>query len=359
MLPRRCLPLLFLLASAAPSLHAQAPPIPAHTIPPPVPTAPASLAPDAHRIVLDVVVSGKSETPLALQEKDFTILDNKEQRPIESFRAINGAATPDHLVLVVDAVNSPFQAVAYQRSQIDKFLRANGGHLSDPLTLAVFTDQGMQIQQKETTDGNALSAALDKYTIGLRTLRRSTGFYGATDRFRLSVSALQRLATLEGTHPGHTSILWLSPGWPILSGPGIQLDNKEQAQIFASIVNLSTLLRQSRVTLYSVDAIGAAENTLRTFYYQNFVKGVSRPSQTSIGNLSLQVLAVQSGGLALNSSNDLAAQLQKCVADHEEYYELSFDPGAPDKPEEYHHLEIKLDVPGLTARTRDGYYTQP
>jgi hypothetical protein len=29
------------------------------------------------------------------------------------------------------------------------------------------------------------------------------------------------------------------------------------------------------------------------------------------------------------------------------------------KPDEYHQLQIKLAKPGLTARTRQGYYAQP
>jgi hypothetical protein len=68
------------------------------------------------------------------------------------------------------------------------------------------------------------------------------------------------------------------------------------------------------------------------------------------------VLAVQSGGLALNSSNDIAAMLQKAVDDTKTYYELSFDP-VQGEPDEYHQIDVKLAKPGLTARTRSSYYT--
>jgi hypothetical protein len=36
--------------------------------------------------------------------------------------------------------------------------------------------------------------------------------------------------------------------------------------------------------------------------------------------LTLGVIATQSGGLALSSGNDIATQLQKCVADTGGYY---------------------------------------
>ena len=78
-----------------------------------------------------------------------------------------------------------------------------------------------------------------------------------------------------------------------------------------------------------------------------------------MGDLSLPVLAIQSGGLALNSSNNIAGLIQECVADAAPYYEISFDSSAAERPEEYHHLEVKVAKPGLTARTRQGYYAQP
>ena len=96
----------------------------------------------------------------------------------------------------------------------------------------------------------------------------------------------------------------------------------------------------------------------RTFYWQAFTKGVNKPSQAQIGNLGLEVIATQSGGLALNASNDVAGQLQKCIADNGAYYEMSFDSPMSDKPNEYHNLEVRVAKPGLTARTRQGYYSQ-
>jgi len=71
------------------------------------------------------------------------------------------------------------------------------------------------------------------------------------------------------------------------------------------------------------------------------------------------VIATQSGGLALNFDNDIAALLQECIADAAPYYEISFAAAAAERPNEYHSLEVKIAQPGLTARTRQGYYAQP
>ena len=173
------------------------------------------------------------------------------------------------------------------------------------------------------------------------------------------MKALGEIAIREADRPGRKLILWISPGWPLLSGPRIELTSKQQDQLFATIVGLSTQLRQARITLYSIDPLGSGEGVGRTFYYQEFLKGVSKENQVVVGDLSLQVLATQSGGLALSSSNDVVSLLQQCMADTEAYYAISFDPAPADHRDEYHSLEIRLSKPGLTARTRQGYYAQP
>ncbi len=319
---------------------------------PPTPAAAAT-------IDLDVVVTPRTGPPVAdLQQQDFTVLDNKTPQHITSFHAFGGSQAPIQVLLVIDAVNLPYERVAYERDEVDKFLHANGGRLAYPTTLAFFTDKGIQVQQGFSTDGNELSSSMDNYAVGLRDIRRSSQFE-ASDRFQLSINALRSLVGSVADRPGRKMILWVSPGWPLLSGPGVYLDFRQQNQLFATIVDLSTRLREAHVTLYSIDPIGAAESPGRTFYYRDFVKGVAKPGQVQVGDLSVQVLATQSGGLVLNGSNNVAGLLEQCMADTQAYYELSFSPAPSDRRDEYHHLTIQVAKPGLTARTRDGYYSQP
>ena len=94
-------------------------------------------------ISLDVVVTPKSGPPVAdLQQQDFTILDNKTPRHITSFHAFGGSQAPIHVFVVLDAVNVPYENLAYSRGEIDRFLHANGGRLAYPTQLAFFTDNG-------------------------------------------------------------------------------------------------------------------------------------------------------------------------------------------------------------------------
>ena len=87
------------------------------------------------------------------------------------------------------------------------------------------------------------------------------------------------MAARESPRPGRKVILWVSPGWPLLSGPDVELDAKEQQRLSADIVSLSTQLLQARITLYSIDPLGAADTGgFRTFYWKDFVQGISKLS---------------------------------------------------------------------------------
>ena len=322
--------------------------------------SPAGAPAQAGAINLEVVVTAKSGPPVnGLQQQDFTIEDNKAPQAITSFRAMRGREAPVEVVIVIDDVNTGFEHIAYERSEIDKFLKMDGGQLAHPVALAFLTDDGMKMQGDFSSDGNALSVALDKTDVGLHTIRRSGGVYSAAERFQISLKSLFELGTREAARPGRKMIVWISPGWPLFSGPGAeqQMDTKQRQQIFNNVVSISTLLRQGLITLYSIDPLGAADFGGRAFRWESFVKGISKLSQADWGDLALQVIATQSGGVARTTSNDIAASLKECVDDAVAYYEISFAPSLDQKPEEYHHLEVRLADKKLTARTSQGYYT--
>ncbi len=151
-------------------------------------------------------------------------------------------------------------------------------------------------------------------------------------------------------------MICLSPGWPLLSNPNITLTNKDKQGIFDTIVSLSTRLREAGVTLYAVDTLGPTENPSREFYYEAFLKGVRSPRDAQFGNLSLEVLAAQSGGRVLNAGNDVADKIQTCVRDAAAYYVLTFAAPAADSPNEYHAIAVKIDRPKLKVPTQAGYY---
>ena len=319
------------------------------------------LRPPTGPISLDVVVTpGSRGKPVAgLAQSSFTVFDNGAPQPIRSFRELNGESSPVKVLIVIDAVNVGYERIAYERQELDRFLHANDGRLAQPTGLAIFTDTGTQIESGYSTDGNALSQELDKQVIGLRDLRRSAGFYGAEERLQLSLKTLDQLTARAAGEPGRKFIIWISPGWPLLSGPNIQLSSKQEQGLFQEVVAFSDALRRANVTMYAADPLGAGEGPGRTFYYQEFVKGVRKPSQALPGNLGVQVLSEQSGGLFLAGSNDIGALVAQCFADASAFYEITYQPPPADAPNQYHSVEVRVAEPHMTARTRQGYYSQP
>ena len=312
-------------------------------------------------ITLNVVVTaGAKGKPIAgLNQNSFTVMDNGAPQRIRSFHALSGQANPVKVLLVIDAVNTGYERVAYERQRLEKFLQANGGKLAQPTALAIFTDNGTQIEPGYTTDGNALSQLLDKQVIGLRDLRRSAGFYGAEERLGLSLKTLDQLLAKAAAEPGRKFIVLLTPGWPLLSGPEVQFSAKEQQRLFQEVVNFNNAVRRANTTVYAVDPLGAGEGPGRTYYFEEFLKGITKTSQAVPGDLGAQVLAVQSGGLFLGSNNDTEVLVEQAVDDASARYEITYDPPPAEKANEYHHVEVRLAEPRMVARTLQGYYAQP
>jgi VWFA-related protein len=312
------------------------------------------------KIHLDVVVTAKSGPPLSdLHLQDFTVLDNEVPQAIRSFEAVDGRRAPVEVVLLIDVVNTRSENLDMLRDGIDRFLKADEGRLTYPTMVAILTNEEIQFQEDFSQDGNAISTALDQRATAIRSISLCTDSYGAAARFQISLQGLRRLVARESGRPGRKLILWLSPGLPVLSGSQRMDNAKQEQQVFGDLVDISTQLREFHITLYTVDPFGISDAGARASNLEPYLKGVSKPSEVRRGDFALQVIATQSGGLALTAGNDIAAELQQCIADAGAYYQISFEPATTDRVNEYHHLEIRVANAGLTARTWQGYYSRP
>ena len=315
--------------------------------------------PTPRTIHLDVVVTSKpGEVMRGLEQKDFTVVDDKTPREITSFEEVDGSKQPVQAILLIDAVNVGYTEISQERTQIDKFLKMNGGRLALPTALAVFGDQGIKMQGAYSRDGNALADSLAKYTISLRAIGRSAGVEGAEERLNDSLKAIRMLAAYEAGRPGRKIILWVSPGWPLLSGPRVNLTDNQREAIFHEVTWLSTTLREAQTSVYAVNPLGVGESVQEAFYYELFTGGVKKANDVSMGNLGLQVIAGETGGLVRNST-DVSGLLQECVEDNVAYYRLSFEPPPTEKREVYHSLKVAVARGGATVSTSTGYYDEP
>jgi VWFA-related protein len=314
------------------------------------------------RIKLDVVVDDSDgKAVLGLQPWEFKILDNNEPRKVLSFSAFGDAGVkpdpPVEMILVMDTLNLPFQQVAFVRGEIGEFFRQNGGNLKQPVTLVLLSDAGIRFQPRPSTDGNAIATVVEGIEGSVSTINSAMGGEGYVERFQRSAKAMDNIAQNEARKPGRKLLIWVGPGWPLLSRPADGYSDKEQRRNFANIIEMSTALRQARITAYSVaPGAGATPNAL---FYRTFLNPVKTYRDADFGNLALKVLVTQTGGRILGPDNDLVRQINRCVEDANAFYRISFDPPATEHAGEYHDLKVLVDKPGVTLRTNAGYYNEP
>jgi VWFA-related protein len=308
------------------------------------------------RIHLDVRVTDGSGKPVTgLTREDFTLLDNNRTQPILSFSEADdqlpNSAPPAEVILLIDTVNSGLVQVDLVRNAIEKFLRQNGGKLAQPTSVFWFTDAGVKVMPKPTRDGNALANMVQQIDPSIHSIRSAAGSEALLERLQLSVRSLSLIVNNEIKKPGRKILIWTGPGWPLMAGEPTLYSARSHQLNFDSIVLLSAGLRQSRMELCGP---GAGSD----YYVKDFLKGVKTAREAGSGDLALQVLAVQSGGRTLDAGNgsQLVNGISECASEAGSFYTLSFDPPRPDHAEEYHDLKIRIDKPGLNARTTTGYY---
>ena len=124
-----------------------------------------------------MVTDGVGQPVAGLQQQDFTLLDNKKPQPILSFRAVDGttgdgtaADPPVQVILLIDMANNLLHNIAYERYQIDKFLKQNGGKLVQPVTVMILSDQGVKAQPQPSMDGNGVAGDLDRIETSMHTI---------------------------------------------------------------------------------------------------------------------------------------------------------------------------------------------
>ena len=317
------------------------------------------------QVKIDVLVTDAAGRPVAgLDQKDFTLVDNKKQRSIVSFRSVDGVLgagpgePPVQVILLLDVTNTPLRVVGNERYQIESFLRRDSGKLVQPMLVKIFDDYGVKGRAQPTTDGNLLADELDNAVSTMHSVPLTT--QSEADRVTLSLNALERITEAEDKRPGRTILIWIGEGWPMLESSRYRFTEREYGAEFDRVVTTSRALREARITLYSIyPADPATTDESRVQHYRSFVKGVSSVNQVRPGDLALPVLAIHSGGRALVAPGDLGDQIARCIAEAQSYYTLTFDPATAKHVDEYHELVVRVDKLELKARTSTAYYGEP
>src|SRR5580658_756555 len=147
----------------APASHSEQPtPRPAQSV------APASASDAVGLIRLDVTVHDEKGNPVSgLTPTDFTLLESNKPDKILSFRAFDRASNTTEpsveLILLLDSIGLSERQQSVMQRETAKFLRQNGGHLAQPVSVFWLTPTGLWSphQPQPSLDGNGLAAAVE------------------------------------------------------------------------------------------------------------------------------------------------------------------------------------------------------
>ena len=338
-------------------------------------------------IHLDVVVTDGAGKPVSGMDRgDFTLFDNGQSEKIVSFHAfgeINSRPNPPTaVILLIDIRGVPKETAIDERRGIERFLRQNSGRLAEPVTIYTLDNTGSWLEAGPSLDGNVMAAAVehgDKLApLRVTPMSFQEGEAPAQlrkhflDRPYLRQSPLAVLPeigyilTAERQKSGRKLLLWVGPG-VIGSGAYPEPTNPADRQdIFDKVYWFSTLLREARVTLstFSMGDNKAGISSQPGYWglrdpWEKSLNGVKSVDQATAMDLYKKVLAVESGGRAPLSENDLEKQMDACLQEAGTFYTLTFDPPLALHAAEYHNLKVEVHEPGLTARTMTGYYDEP
>ena len=322
-------------------------------------------------VTLDVVVNDKDGQPVqGLTRNDFTIFEDKVPQPIVSFEAIepkhatgrapiqiHSTAELDRLepetpvsIVVLDELTTKFEDQYFARYSLEKYLGKQGETLDQPLMLIARNYRGSQVLLDYTTSKKEVLNALNRHLAANDF--RAIDPTAPNDKIIAEFTSLIEIAKATQGHPAHKSLIWIGRGFPSMQRDGVVADKDERFD--AAIAQCTNLLRDARVTLYTIDPAGvsAPEQTL------NAAGDVvmEDPFGTQVGFMQM---ATATGGQSLHGRNDIDRVIDTTVKDGEIFYSLSYRPSSTitnDNPKAFRKIRVVVKGGALLATTREGYY---
>jgi VWFA-related protein len=324
------------------------------------PLAPLGASSSAVRkglFTIDVVVTDAAGNPVSdLAPWDFTLLDDGQPARIRTLHNSLEAEfePPPELIFVLDSVNLSPQQFTRTESAIVHFLRRNNDRREAACFLYRLTRDGLFSSSKPTRDGDMLAKEVEQHKSPRTVWNRNRepgslgSWEGGAQRNPFSLRALGSIAIDQREIAGRKVVIWIGPGWPVLRSGDSDFDE---------ITELSTRLREARITLDSVTVWPNPE--ARPFDYHSYLEPPSSQKDMQPAKMALQVIATHTGGLVLDSSEDLDRDIERCVEEERNFYTLTFNPPHTDRMDEFHDLRVQVARPALTVRAPAGYYNEP
>ena len=331
----------------------------------PKPSISGTPASQPKTIHLDVLVKDSSGAPVsAIPEQFFTVLDNGQPQKLLSFKQVDSKNNPSavHVLIVMDMINPGVNSVTWGREQLSEYLKQEGGALRHRTSIAAMTEDGLKMMSGSTTDGSVLQAEFAKIPTQRRLVEQSGGWQGLEQLLTQSLEQFSQILFIEKARPGRKLVLLISSGWPMLGWVGSEQDMKQRQWVFNVDVDTTDTIRDARTVIYRLDPFelgGHHDGDHDPFYYQDFLKPMTKPGDATYPYLGLGVFAIHSGGKVMVTGKDLAGEINSTMRDAGTYYELTYAAPPAGAPNQYHATSVRVNQPGAIVQTLSGYYADP
>jgi len=409
-LPKRCkflIPVVLLFSAIS---------LPAQTHSSDAQNAASVLETTSHAVVVDVVVTKSNDEPIdGLYQQDFVVMEDGKPQTIDFFEehtAVDAPpavtpALPSHVfsnqiaapqsdsvnVLLLDSLNTPEADQARVHKQVMDFI----DHMNPGTRIAVFA-LGEHLRQLQgfTADSSLLKAALNSKAAAPRTtdasrtrdddLRdredvamqgtslaaeaeaRSLGEFAdnqAGRRASTSLNGLDQLARVLAAIPGRKNLIWFASSFPVALFPDgthrQTLNNgREIPEALRQAVNLLT---QSKVAIYPISAQGilsdptsnadTGSSSTGDFGDRSAQQNAAARNSTTA---AMEQLAIDTGGEATYSTNDLSKATAHAIQNGAHYYSLAYTPANEKTDGTFRRIDVKLNPGKFKLAYRRGYY---
>lgn len=319
-------------------------------------------------VVLDaVVVDAKGAIVKDLKKSDFKVEEAGEPQTILNFEetgahipspemTIDSTADLDRLaprapvdIVLLDEFNTRFEDMAFARYSLKKYLEKQPDKLITPTMLIAVSLQNFSVLHDYTQNKNEIISALDHH-FAVSPWQVSQGAW-VNERYGTAFITLRRVAEAVIGHPGHKNMIWIGRGFPPSrrTGAGWSIDTENR--IFNAVQDCVNILRDARVTLYTIDPAGVLVDP--------GVYGGDPMVDPFGGNYEFSKLAKATGGRTLYGRNDVDMEINTAIQDGANFYTLTYRPANTSlDPQKFRRIKITIDRPGLSVITREGYYLQ-
>ena len=320
------------------------------------------------------------------------------------------------IAIVVDDLGISLDSIRAVKEQLRKFVDE---HLQPQDLVAIIRTGGeVGVLQQFTTDRRVLHRAIDSLRwnlcsrVGYSALPEMSNMTATTDTLGSGQSGIGLCANLQGgplkgtvralrfilagmrTLPGRKAMVLLSDSLPldlpnldslergpikaeqpINDAPNADAVRNEDRTQFGNegvLRKVAELANRSSVVIYSVDTRGTkpigltAADNLTPSGPGRVVPGTELLNRAALRNLNdrsallqdarggMSLLSEQTGGIMITNSNDLG--LDRVLGDQSGYYVLGYRPGNETFNRAFHRLKVRVSRPGLTLRTREGFF---